>query len=477
MNTAARIFFTALLAACAAGCAFASSDSGGWGSEGWGDWTYKQKNELPDTPLSRAAKAVKNRPIGGGWTFSLGGSSQQRMQKLDNRRDFNDDRNDEDFSLLSRERLNFEFKQGKFFKAFFEAQDAWEFWRDRLPGTNPNENALDIYQAYVEFGLIPDVADKPSLVLKLGRQELVIGHRHLFSENDWLNLGQSYDLARVTWRPDGFDIDGFAGWPVVQDHRNLDQTSSHDNLAGVNVKALGIPLGHTVEGLLVYKWNDKVNFVGERGIRDGVQLWTLSGRADGRFFKHWDYDLDLSLQTGERGTDNVYAWAGFAQVGYTFKMGWWRTLRVAGQYSRDSGDKDPRDGISNTFDPLFGDQFRFHSKLLVAGPKNLEDFGPRVTAKVWKGGSLEFDYHFFRLDHATDAFYQANGRPLRRSVTGRGGREAGTEFDFQATHAFNENLSISGGMFLFDPGRLFKSTGTRTADNATSFFFMVRTNF
>ncbi|MCW8133914.1 MAG: alginate export family protein [Planctomycetota bacterium] len=473
--TSARSLCLALGLLAASGCAFASSE-GGWG-EGWGDWSYKQKNELPDTPLSRAAKAVKNRPIAGGWTFSLGGSAQQRFQKLDNRRDFNEARNDEDVSLLSRTRLNAEFKYGKMVKVFVEAQDAWEFWRDRLPGTNPNENALDLYQAYVEIGLIPDIVDKPSLVLKLGRQELVLGHRHLFSENDWLNLGQSYDLARVTWRPDGFDIDAFAGWPVVQDHRNLDHTGSHDNLAGVNVKALGIPHGHTVEGTIAYKWNDKINYVGERGIRDGVQLWTLAGRADGRFFKNWDYETELALQTGERGTDNVYAWGGFAQVGYTWKMGWWRTLRLAAQYSRESGDKDPRDGISNTFDPLFGDQFRFHSKLLAAGPKNLEDIAARLTAKVWKGGTLEIDYHLFRLDKATDAFYQSNGRPLRRSVTGRGGREAGREFDVQATHAFNENLSISGGVFLFDPGRLFEETGTRAHDNATSFFFMVRTNF
>lgn len=452
--------------------AHASSD---WGD--WGDWSYKQKNELPDTPLSRAAKAVKDRPIAGGWTFSLGGSAQERAQKLDNRRDFNRDRSDEDFSLLARERLNAEFKQGSLFRAYLEVQDAHEFWRDRLPGTNPNENALDIYQGFVEIGLLNDIVDKPSLIFKIGRQELVLGHRHLFSENDWLNLGQSFDLGRVTWKPDGFEVDAFAGWPVVQDHRNLDDFTSHDNIAGVNLKAVGIPQRHTVEGLIACKWNDKINFRGERGIKDGIQLWTLSGRADGRFFKHWDYDIDAALQTGERGTDNVWAWSGFAQVGYTFKMGWWRTLRIAAQYSRSSGDKDPRDGISQTFDQLFADQFRFHSKLLAAGNKNLEDMAARLTAKVWKGGSVEIDYHVYKLDHATDAFYQANGAALRRNTQGRGGRNAGRELDFQATHAFNENLSISGGVFLFDPGRLFARSGTRTDDNASSFFFMLRTNF
>lgn len=473
----------ALLYCCFCCLAFAASTAlqaagdgdGDW--HGWGDWSYKQKNELPDTPFSRAAKAVKNRPIGAGWTFSLGGSAQQRFQKLDNRRDFDFGRNDEDFSLLSRERLNAEFKRGTLFKAFIEVQDAHEFWRDRLPGTNPNENALDIYQAYGELGLLNDVVDKPSLIFKLGRQELVLGSKHLFSDNDWLNLGQVYDLGRITWRPDGFDIDAFAGWPVIQDHRNPDSPSSHFNLSGVNVKALGIPQGHVVEGAIVYKWSDKVNFRGERGIRDGVQLWTLAGRAQGRFFKRWDYELDAALQTGERGEDNVAAWSGFATVGYTWKMGWWRTLRLAAQYSRSSGDKDPRDGISQTFDSLFADQFRFHSKLLAAGNKNLEDLAARLTAKVWNGGTLEIDYHLFRLDKATDAFYQANGTALRRSLAGRGGREAGTEFDFQATHAFHENLSISGGVFIFDPGRLFKSTGNRGNDNATSFFFMVRTSF
>ena len=439
-------------------------------------WSYWQKTDLPDTPFSKAAAAVKNRPIGGGFALSLAGSLQHRFQKLDNRRDFTHRGNDEDVSLLARERISLDLRRGHLVRGFLEVQDAHEFWRDRLPGANPNENALDIYQAFGELGLLDDVVDKPALVFRVGRQELVLGGRHLFSENDWLNIGQSFDLIRTIWRPDGFQVDAFAGWPVVADHRNPDSPSSHVNLAGINLQALGIPLGHHVEGALVYKWNEKTNLRGERGILDAERLWTLTGLANGNFLKRCDYGLEVALQTGERGEDNCMAWSAFGTVGYTQPFGW-RSLRMALQYSQSSGDKDPRDGISQTFDPLFADQFRFHGKLLVAGPKNLEDLSVRIQARLWRGGLLEIDHHTYHLLQATDAFYQANGRPLRRNLRGQGGREAGREIDFQITHSFHENLSISGGLFLFDPGRLFSRSGNRGDDNASSVFFMVRTSF
>src|SRR5205807_281898 len=104
-----------------------------------------------------------------------------------------------------------------------------------------------------------------------------------FSENDWINTGQTFDLARGIWRPDGFQVDAFAGWPVVLDSNDLKIPSTPTRFAGANLKALGIPLDQTIEALLVYKWDNEHDFVGESGAKDGERLWTLSGRAAGRF--------------------------------------------------------------------------------------------------------------------------------------------------------------------------------------------------
>ena len=439
---------------------------------------YSEKTDIHDRPFTDFMNPVKEMPLGEGFTASLGGSLQERFQDIDNRHDFESHTFDEDFSLLTRERLNLDVHYGHLFKAFVEAQDARELkiYGKALPYTNSNDDFLDLYQGYLEVGLMDDVLDEPSLVFRVGRQELVLGKRHLFSENDWLNTGQSFDMARTTWLPDGFQIDAFAGEPVVPNPHHFDTDSSHENIAGINLKALGIPLGHTVEGFTIYKWND-VNLTSDSpGVRGNEKVFTLGGRADGHFFKNWDYDLEDAFQTGNRGGDGVTAWSTTTELGYTMPFNW-RSLRLGGVYTRSSGDKSPTDRTSQTFDPLYGDQFLFHSKFLLAAPKNLEDVHFTSQARVWRGGLIEFDYHVLRTIEAKDAFYQGNGAPLRQDPTGRSGHNAGQEFDTQISHTFHENLSVTGGAFLFMPGGLFRRTGNRGDDTARNIFFMVRTSF
>lgn len=432
-------------------------------------------------PLSDAARAVKDRPIGAGFTFSMGGSSQELFQKIDNQRRTFFQPTEDNFSWLARERVNVEIKQGTLFRTFLEVQDArlnfGAGWGTVVDSARHRDLFLDVYQAYAELGLMPDIVDQPSLVFRVGRQELVLEGRHLFSENDWLNTGQTFDLARAIWRPEGFQVDAFTGWPVKFDRDNLKLPNTPENLAGVNLKALGVPFKQSIEGLLVYTWNNKDAFSGERGGMDDEKLWTLSGRAAGRFFRRWDYEAVASLQAGQSGGDEVRAWSGFANVGYTFKLDYFRTLRVAAQYSEDSGDKNPHDGTSQTFDPLFGDRFIFHSKLLAIGGKNLDDLAARLTAKVWKGGMIEMDYHFFWLNQARDALYEASGDDNRRVLTGRAGRSLAQEMDLQVTHSFNSNLSISSGLFLLEPGHYFKRTNNHSTNDASSLNFVVKTSF
>ncbi len=440
--------------------------------------TYIEKKDVPDAPFSEWASPVKEMPLGGGFAASIGGSLQTRAQKSDNRRDFSDRLNDEDFSVFSRERLNLDVHHGKTFRAFFEVQDAHEFWRDHLPGPNPNENSLDIYQAFGELGLMYDIVDKPSLIFKVGRQTLVFGHEHLFGDNDWLNRGtQNFDVARTTWRPDGFQIDVFAGWPVTADDRNLDAPRSHMNLAVGNIKALGIPKGHNVEGMLVYKWNEKTNFPGEGGNVGPEREVIINGLADGIFCSNWDYKLEGTIETGERGEDNIRAWRAIGEIAYTHRFLNWRSIRFALNYSQTSGDKDPTDRTTESFDPLFTRQFGYHGKILLTGARNLEDLHSKVQLKAWRGGLIEIDHHLLKQQQAKGGFFAANGNLLRRNLAGQAGKEIGQEIDFQVSHSFHDNLSVTGGAFIFDPGRLFEKSGTRNSDNATQVFVQVNVGF
>src|SRR5471030_1119382 len=84
-----------------------------------GEPTYGETPDLPKTPLTDFTAPVKNVPLGGGFTGSIGGSVQHRYQDLDNRRDFNSSNttpDDHDYTILARERINGELKYDGVFR-------------------------------------------------------------------------------------------------------------------------------------------------------------------------------------------------------------------------------------------------------------------------------------------------------------------------------------------------------------------------
>jgi hypothetical protein len=169
----------------------------------------------------------------------------------------------------------------------------------------------------------------------------------------------------------------------------------------------------------------------------------------------------------------------YADLGYTFQFGK-RSLRLGGTYTYATGDKDPTDGRIQTFDSLFPDPFIFHGRTFVVGGTNIQDFTFKIRGNFWKGGLVELNYHNLHLTEPRDALYDgAAFRPLRRDLPGRAGRYLGHEIDFQVTHAFHDNFSVSGGVFLFQPEDFFNRTGNanRADDLTRNFFLMVRVGF
>ncbi|HYG74782.1 MAG TPA: alginate export family protein [Planctomycetota bacterium] len=442
-----------------------------------GEGVYStEKADLPSTPFSDAAARVKNMPIVGGWEASLGGSLQTRAQSVDNRRDFRYDQNDEDFSIQNRVRINFDLHYGDLAKIFVEAQDAHEFFRDRLPGNNPNEDSLDLYQAYLEIGLMKDVVDKPSLIFRLGRQEMQLGREYLIGDKDWFNRGQSFDLARAIWKPDGFEVELFGGAPVVFDDRNWNKTSD-THFYGSWLRAVGIPGGHLIEGGIFYKVNETDTFTGESGSKGAERIWLFNGRAEGTFHKNWDYALELTGDFGTRGDERVRAWRGDANLGYTIPINW-RTVRLGVAYGLSSGDARPDDGRTERFDSLFPDPFIFHGRLFVAAGVNLEDYTAKIRATPWRGGLVEIEYHRLFLQQSRDFMFDAASfTGTRRDPTGRAGKDVGHAIDVQITHKFHENLLVTGGAFMHEPGHRFTHVGNRGSDFARNYFVMVRVGF
>jgi len=318
--------------------------------------------------------------------------------------------------------------------------------------------------------------DKPSLRFRLGRQEFRLGREYLIGDKDWFNRGQSFDLARATWMPDGFEVDFFGGAPVVFDDHNWNKTSD-THFYGSWLKAVGVPGGHIIEGGVFYKVNETDTFNGELGSKGAERIWVPTARAEGVFHKNWDYALELTANFGTRGDDRVRGWRGDANLGYTIPFGW-RSLRLGAAYGLSSGNARPDDGKTERFDSLFPDPFIFHGKLFVAAGVNLEDYTAKIKATPWRNGVIEIDYHRLHLQQSRDFLFDAASfSGTRRDPAGNSGKDVGHAIDIQITHKFHENLLVTGGAFMHQPGHFFTHTGTQGDDFARNFFVMVRVGF
>lgn len=435
----------------------------------------EEEEDRPYAPYSDAAQALKNVPIGAGFDLSVGGQWDMRAQSFDNRRDFTYGKNDADQAVLSRLRLSLDIRHGDLFRLFVMGQDAHEFWSDDLPGPNLDENSADLYQAYVEFGLVKDIADLPVVRIRLGRQEWKSGAEYLFGDRDWFNRGQVFDMGLVAWRPEGFELEFIGGRPVAFDNNNLDEQSPK-SFGGVTLKAVGIPGGHTVEGYTFVKWDNENSIVGEGGTHGPERAVVFGMHATGTFGR-FDYSTEWTGNAGERAGNPMQGWRADAHLGYTIPLGW-RTLRIGGAYTLASGERDPNDGRIDQFETLWPDPFLFHGKLLVAGGINIEDITGSFRARVWRGGQIDLDWHHLRAQTPKGPVIDvASFAPLRRDPTGNAGREVGDEMNLHITHKFHENLSIGGGVFIFFPGRFMRETGGGRADPARNIFFTTRISF
>ena len=265
----------------------------------------------------------------------------------------------------------------------------------------------------------------------LGRMSLDFGSRRLVARNSFRNTTNAFDGVHlqlgdgVRWRVRSFFV-----WTARLDPRYFeDANQGPQRLWGAYFEDKRIPwLGFE---LYYFGLHDRV----ASGSTVGRSYQTFGARAL-RLPKvdQLDYELEGMAQFGQRivlrggvplGLDQG-AFAGHAEVGYTFAYAW--SPRLVAQFAYASGSADPTGDQSETFDPLFGAR-RFD---LVAtgiyGPfrrSNIVSPGlrlgvvPRPDVKAW------LKVRYWRLAQKKDAFA---GTGLS-DPTGSAGSNLGTDVE------------------------------------------------
>jgi hypothetical protein len=357
----------------------------------------------------------------------------------------------DDLYMLTRVRLNLGIKPTGWMKFQFQAQDAQVFGKNTSPDAPPFEDTFDLRMAYVEFG---DSEKKP-VGLRVGRQELVFGEQRLIGHVSWLNTARSFDAVRATFRHKGYRLDAFASSVVNiregEFNKRVDGNNFHGLYGGIEKS---VPQA-VIEPYLLWRLAPRLRL--ELGSLGNLDHKTIGFRWAGKLPAAFDYSIEMANQRGSLGTDQVGTWAGHWLLGRTIDRLPYKPRFIL-EYNYASGDKNPRDGVIETFDQLYPTP---HDKTGLSdqiGWRNILHLRSGIELKPAPKWLLSSSYHSFWLADRHDGLYGVNSALIVRVPDGSAGRFVGQELDVQALWNTSKTIQIAGGYAYLFPGTFLKNT-------------------
>ena len=342
----------------------------------------------------------------------------------------------DDLYWLSRFRFNAIVTPSKFLSFQAQVQDARVAKKTVGPTGTPFKAPFDLRTGFADIGS----ATGPVSV-RVGRQELVYGEQRLVGHVSWLNAARTFDAAKVTVRTKAFQIDTFAASVVRIMDGAFDRSGAGNRFAGAYLTTTRlIPLG-TVEPYVFFKRD--VNLRSELGAVDDLVQTTTGIRLAGRLPARLDYGVEMALQRGSLGGDQVHAWGGHWQLRESLPG--WGAAKLTGEYNFASGDEDPADGVRGTFDQLYPTPHDKYGLADQIGWKNIHHARAGFEVTPLKGLPVTTNYHSWWLAEARDGIYTAGSASLARLPAGAPDRHVGQEIDVQVTRALTPQLQVAAG--------------------------------
>ncbi len=385
-----------------------------------------------------------------------------------------------------------------------EGRSSYSFGDNRFNPTAPgsglseNDGPAQLQLAYVTIG-----NPKTSrLSLKIGRQELTYGDQRLVGSAFWLNTPRTFDAVKVRYQDAFFGVDLFAANVVYLRRDHFNQSNSQDTLSGAYFDFPGLSKTDVVEAYFLAR------NVGRGIVTDNWSLvpapfrltapqdiYTLGFRAKSKpgAYGPWDYGIEVMWQFGDRTA--VFpatsvaaalaaprlkhdAWALVVQGGHT-----WKDLplkpRLALIVAAASGDRNPTDGSSGTFQNLLPSNHGLYGAMDLSSLQNIEDFRLSLSLKPSAVTSLAVDVHQQFLETTRDNWYNPAGVPRNTPGaapgSGRGfgvnpgySSNLGQEVDVIAGWTVTRGLLLEAGYAHFFRGdyikQSFQAVGSKDAN-------------
>jgi hypothetical protein len=363
---------------------------------------------------------------------------------------------DEDWFLLQRARLGLGAKPVDWFKIYGELQDAREVDSRRDP--NVEEGYLDLRQAWLSLANHKEFP----LGMKFGRQELSYGDERLIGAFAWNNVGRVFDAAKVRYERETVWVDFFAA-NVVINSRPAGNGGTFDDEADWADDFFGaygrfaVFEKHALEAYALYRDKDDAEFNGPT--REHV---TIGGRFETNAkMAPWDYFVEAAGQFGTFADADHSAFAGVIGTGYTL-AGCPAVPRIGFEYNYATGDNDPTDDDSHTFDNLYPTNHKFYGYMDLFAWKNIHNPRLTVSCKPHDQVKVQLDGHMFWLANNADAWYRANGAAIRADPAGDASSYVGSEVDLTVTYTPHKRVNIQAGYSHFFAGDFVEETGTHS---------------
>jgi hypothetical protein len=409
------------------------------------------QNAQPVQAATPAAQVVPRAPVFNranerlpAW-LRVRGEFRERLEGFDGL-GFNDTR--EDLYWLTRLRFNATVAPTRSVSFQAQIQDARVARKTVGPTGAPFTAPFDMRMAFADVGTATS-----KVAVRVGRQELVYGEQRLVGHVGWLNAARTFDAAKVTFRTKAFSVDAFGASVVRTLVDEFDRSGAGNRFAGAYATTTKlIPLG-TVEPYVF--WKRDVNLRGELGPVADLQQSTMGVRLAGRMPARLDYGVEMAVQRGTLGSEDVKAWAGHWQLRESLPGP--GGIKLTGEYNFASGDKDPADGIRGTFDQLYPTP---HDKTGLAdqiGWKNIHHTRAGLEISPFKATPVSLNYHSWWLAERHDGVYNVGNASLARVPTGAADRHIGQELNVQITRALMPQIQVAAGYAHIFPGPFLKA--------------------
>ncbi len=412
------------------------------------DWSYLRDPERRTDSLDRLKYIpLKDR----GWYVSLGGEARIRYEYFSEFA-FGAGPQDSNGYLLQRYLLHADCHLGKRVRVFTQLQSGIENGRKGGPRLT-DDDRLELHQAFIDlkFG-----GETSSVVVRMGRHEMDLGAGRIISSGEGLNVKRSFDGVRLIWKT-----------------RRWITNAQVDKLTSVK---LGI-FNDTPDPALTYwgvgttrsrpkhRAGESAFYIGldrKHGLFDqgaGRETHhTFGFRSFGQYAR-FDYNPDAFLQLGKfhalSNTSSIRAWAFSSDSGYSLSRSHIRP-RLGLRADITSGDRNPKDNVLETFNPLLPGTTYSDTIGLIGAPNSIGLF-PNPRMVPLRGATVTVGSAFFWRQSTRDGIYNINVAPLRTGQLSSAryvGAQPSVRLDWPIQRHWSYTLIVSG----FQTGRFLKET-------------------